>query len=56
VFGFFANADIGRIKDIKVIRDPRTIKSKGAAYVEFENHESVLLAVALSDQPILGKF
>jgi RNA recognition motif-containing protein len=42
--------------DIKLIRDPRTGKSKGVAYVEFESQESVLLAVALSGQSISGKY
>lgn len=56
VFRFFSNATIGRIRDIKIIRDQRTGKAKGAAYVEFESQESVLLAAAMSDQPILGKY
>jgi RNA recognition motif-containing protein len=55
VFNFFAGAGIGRLIDIKIIRDPRTGKSKGVAYVEFESQESILLAVALSGQPIKGK-
>lgn len=55
VFNFFVRAGIGRLIDIKIIRDPRTGKSKGVAYVEFESQESVLLAVALSGQPIRGK-
>ncbi len=55
VFNFFARAGIGRVIDIKIIRDPRTGKSKGVAYSEFESQESVLLAVALSGQPIRGK-
>ena len=48
-------ANIGKVVDIKVIRDPRTGRSKGAAYVEFESQESVLLAVAMSGQQVLGK-
>jgi len=56
VFNFFARAGIGRVIDIKIIRDARSGKSKGVSYVEFESQESVLLAVALSGQPIKGKF
>jgi len=55
IFKFFAESNIGRVNDIKVIRDPRTSKSKGAAYVEFENQESVVLASALSGHQIYGK-
>jgi RNA-binding protein 39 len=55
LFNFFANSNIGRIIDIKVVRDSRTGKSKGVAYVEFESKESVVLAVALSGQQIQGK-
>jgi hypothetical protein len=55
-FKFFASAGIGRVIDIKIIRDSRSGKSKGVSYVEFESQESVLLAVALSGQPIKGKF
>lgn len=56
VFNFFARAGIGRVIDIKIIRDPRSCKSKGVAYVEFESQESILLAVALSGQPIRGNY
>jgi RNA-binding protein 39 len=55
LFNFFTVANIGKVVDIKVIRDPRTGRSKGAAYVEFESQESVLLAVAMSGQQVLGK-
>ena len=36
VFNFFARAGIGRVIDIKIIRDARSGKSKGVTYVEFE--------------------
>ncbi len=48
-------AGIGKVVDIKVIRDPRTGRSKGAAYVEFASQESVMLAVAMSGQQVMGK-
>jgi len=50
----FASNNLGRVIDIKIIRDQRSGKSKGVAYVEFESQESVLLAVALTSQQILG--
>ncbi len=56
IFKLFAEANIGRIIDIKVIRDPRTSKSKGVAYVEFESQESVVLASSLSGHQIYGKY
>jgi RNA-binding protein 39 len=56
LFNFFMSASIGKVVDIKVIRDPRTGRSKGAAYVEFESQESVMLAVAMSGQQVMGKF
>lgn len=55
LFNFFTSACIGKVVDIKVIRDPKTGRSKGAAYVEFESNESVQLAVAMSGQQVLGK-
>jgi len=55
VFKLFASNNIGRVVDIKIIRDQRSGKSKGVSYVEFESQESVLLAVALTNQQILGK-
>lgn len=55
IFFFFAKANIGRVIDIKLIRDPRTGKPKGVCYVEFESQESVPLACSLSGQLICGK-
>lgn len=55
LFNFFAQSNIGRIIDIKVIRDTRTGKSKGVAYIEFESQESVVFATSLSGQQINGK-
>ena len=56
LFNFFMAAGIGKVVDIKVIRDPRTNRSKGAAYVEFASQDSVMLAVAMSGQQIMGKY
>jgi len=55
IFDFFAKSNIGRLMDIKIIRDQRSGRSKGVCYVEFENQESVLLAVTLTGQQILGQ-
>ncbi len=55
LFEFFAKENIGRIVDIKIVRDSRTKISKGVCYVEFQSKESILLACALSGQPICGK-
>lgn len=56
IFDFFCNANIGRIIDIKLIRDSRTGKSKSCSYVEFENQECVVMAVGLNGTNLLGKY
>jgi len=48
IFGFFKQAQLGKIRDIRIIRDNRG-KSKGIAYVEFYTPESVLMALAMSN-------
>ena len=35
IYNFFSVHKSGKIRDIRAIRDPRTGKSKGVAYVEF---------------------
>lgn len=52
LFEFFSH--VGRVEDIRLIRDQRTQKSKGLCYVEFSEQESVLKGVALSGQLIGG--
>lgn len=54
IYGFFVRANVGKVRDVRVIKDQKTGKSKGVAYVEFYTPESVLLAMALSGQPLLG--
>ncbi|CAI2370355.1 unnamed protein product [Moneuplotes crassus] len=54
IYSFFVKANVGKVKDIRVIKDTKTGKSKGVAYVEFYTPESVLLAMALTNQPLLG--
>ncbi|KAL7637443.1 UNVERIFIED_CONTAM: hypothetical protein RMT77_012171 [Armadillidium vulgare] len=45
---------VGKISDVRIITDAKTRRSKGIAYVEFEDVESVPLALGLSGQKILG--
>lgn len=53
LFDFFSL--VGRVEDIKLIRDQRTGKSKGLCYVEFRERQSVTKALALTGQ-LLGGF
>jgi len=52
IFEFFS--DIGKVKDVQLIRDNRTFKSKGLCYVEFEDKASVAQALSLSGQSLGG--
>ena len=54
IYEFFVKANVGKVRDVRVIKDTKTGKSKGVAYVEFYTPESVLLAMALTNQPLLG--
>lgn len=53
VFKFFNAA--GHVVDIKIIRDRTTGRSKGFAYVEFQSRESVITALSLGGQPLMGQ-
>lgn len=52
LFEFFASH--GRVEDVRIIRDSRTKKSKGLAYVEFHALEDVQRAVAMNGQLLGG--
>lgn len=52
IFEFFS--EVGKVVDIQLIRDTRTYKSKGLAYVEFEDRRSVPHALALSGRNLNG--
>jgi len=52
LFDFFSH--VGRVDDIRLIRDPRTQKSKGLCYVEFWDKDSVGKAISLSGQLLGG--
>lgn len=42
------------MKDVRIITDNKTRRSKGIAYVEFAEAETVALAMGLSGQRLLG--
>lgn len=49
---FFSS--VGKVTDVRMITDSKTRRSKGIAYIEFKDIESVPLAMALSGQKLLG--
>lgn len=49
---FFSS--VGLVKDVRLITDNKTRRSKGIAYIEFKDTESVPLAMGLTDQKLLG--
>lgn len=51
IWNFFIKNNSGKIRDIRIIRDARSGRSKGVAYVEFYNSESVQRALTMSDMP-----
>ncbi|KAK6589456.1 splicing factor [Cryptosporidium xiaoi] len=53
VYDFFTSY-AGSVRDIRIIRDNRSGRSKGVCYVEFYNIESVLKALKLSGQKIMN--
>mmetsp|Transcript_34181 Transcript_34181/g.61637 ORF Transcript_34181/g.61637 Transcript_34181/m.61637 type:complete len:470 (-) Transcript_34181:2323-3732(-) len=53
IYEFFSKA--GKVKDIKLITDRSTRKSKGFAYVEFSKAESVFAALSLSGELLMGQ-
>jgi len=52
VFEFFSEA--GTVVDIQLIRDPRSSRSKGMCYIEFEEINSVQIALSLSGRQLGG--
>jgi len=45
---------VGKVRDVRMITDPRTRRSKGVAYVEFRDLACVQAALALSGEKLLG--
>ena len=54
VYQFFSDNNCGKIRDIRIIKDPKNGKSKGVAYVEFYSEESKFKALAQSGKIIVG--
>ena len=54
IYKFFTSKNVGKVRDVRIIKDSRSGKSKGVAYVEFYTAESVMLALGLSGIPLLG--
>lgn len=53
VYEYFSR-EAGKIRDVQVIKDSRTGKSKGVAYVEFYLSDSILKALACNGQVMKG--
>mmetsp|Transcript_89234 Transcript_89234/g.257320 ORF Transcript_89234/g.257320 Transcript_89234/m.257320 type:complete len:149 (-) Transcript_89234:121-567(-) len=53
IFEFFVGA-AGKVRDVQIIRDARTGRSKGVAYVEFQSHEGTVRAMGMSGQSMKG--
>ncbi|KAG4907413.1 hypothetical protein AAZX31_20G095900 [Glycine max] len=53
VFEFFSRA--GKVRDVRLIMDRNSRRSKGVGYIEFYDVMSVPMAIALSGQPLLGQ-
>ncbi|MED6205024.1 hypothetical protein PIB30_014248, partial [Stylosanthes scabra] len=53
VFEFFSKA--GKVRDVRLIMDRNSRRSKGVGYVEFYDVMSVPMAIALSCQLLLGQ-
>ncbi|XP_038706995.1 RNA-binding protein 39-like [Tripterygium wilfordii] len=53
VYEFFSKA--GKVRDVKLIMDRNSRRSKGVGYIEFYDAMSVPMAIALSGQLLLGQ-
>ncbi|KAG7554741.1 Splicing factor RBM39 linker [Arabidopsis suecica] len=53
VYEFFSKA--GKVRDVRLIMDRNSRRSKGVGYIEFYDVMSVPMAIALSGQPFLGQ-
>ncbi|CAL9154051.1 unnamed protein product [Musa hybrid cultivar] len=53
VYEFFSQA--GKVRDVRLIMDHNSRRSKGAGYIEFDDVMSVPQAIALSGQLLLGQ-
>ncbi|KAM5562591.1 hypothetical protein ABKV19_017681 [Rosa sericea] len=53
VYDFFSRA--GKVRDVRLIMDRNSRRSKGVGYIEFYDAMSVPMAIALSGQPLRGQ-
>ncbi|EFJ18317.1 hypothetical protein SELMODRAFT_151471 [Selaginella moellendorffii] len=53
VYDFFSKA--GKVRDVRLIMDRNSRRSKGVGYIEFYDAMSVPLALQLNNQPLLGQ-
>ncbi|KAI4350258.1 hypothetical protein L6164_004731 [Bauhinia variegata] len=53
VYEFFSRA--GKVRDVRLIMDRNSRRSKGVGYIEFYDVMSVPMAIALSGQPLRGQ-
>eukprot|EP00262_Sarcandra_glabra_P007781 TRINITY_DN2073_c0_g1_i1.p1 TRINITY_DN2073_c0_g1~~TRINITY_DN2073_c0_g1_i1.p1 ORF type:complete len:420 (-),score=87.08 TRINITY_DN2073_c0_g1_i1:415-1674(-) len=53
VYEFFSRA--GKVRDVRLIMDRNSRRSKGVGYIEFYDAMSVPMAIALSGQPLQGQ-
>ncbi|KAK8477316.1 hypothetical protein V6N11_000587 [Hibiscus sabdariffa] len=53
VYEFFTRA--GKVRDVRLIMDRNSRRSRGVGYIEFYDVMSVPMAIALSGQPLLGQ-
>jgi RNA recognition motif-containing protein len=53
IFEFFFNHNVSPIIDIKLLRDPKTGKSKKCCYIEFDSSQNAMNALALTNQTLL---
>ncbi|CAL2263174.1 unnamed protein product [Prunus armeniaca] len=53
VYEFFSRA--GKVRDVRLIMDCNSRRSKGVGYIEFYDAMSVSMAIAHSGQPLLGQ-
>ncbi|XP_020272879.1 RNA-binding protein 39 isoform X2 [Asparagus officinalis] len=53
VYEFFSRA--GKVRDVRLIMDRNSRRSKGVGYIEFYDAMSVPMAIALSGQPLRGQ-
>jgi len=49
---FFSS--VGKVRDVRIITDNKTRRSKGISYVEFSSPDAVPLAIGLTNQRLLG--